>query len=286
MLGLFILTNKTNAQSQGANSPVWVLNVNWMCQTCTGATWGGLTNAEHNDGNFAKVTLQPVGICNTQGCYYSREFTPNYYNFTIPASATITGIELQVKKKASADNSIIDRLIQLMNDDTLVGVSRAAFDYWTTADSVYYYGSSTDLWGYNWTPAMINSIYFGAWLKAENKVSTIDTAYIDWVGIKVYYTIATGTGTNVSSTSDNINVHFDAASNNLLLTTSFEENIHSSVLTIYNMLGQVQFKKELSSISKGDVSNEIRTNSLIPGIYMVEFLGGGKDFVKKMVVVK
>jgi hypothetical protein len=51
------------------------------------------------------------------------------------------------------------------------------------------------------------------------------------------------------------------------------------------MLGQVQFKKELSNLAKGNNIIDIKT-PLTPGIYMVEFAGGGKDMVKKMVVVK
>ncbi len=290
MLGLFMLSNKSDAQSQGVNSPVWVLNVNWMCQTCPGATWGNLVNGEQVDSVYAVATLQPYGTCTNASCFYSREYTPSEYLFHLPLTATITGIELQVSKKASSDNAIVDRLVQLMNADTLVGASREdVTTFWTMNNEISHYGGSTDLWGYNWTPAMINSNYFGAWFKAENKSNTQHRVYVDWIGITVYYSTTSTTGTETissASSSNNINVNYDAANNSLSLVTNFEEAIPSSTVAIFNMLGQVQFKKEMTNIVRGVNRNEMKTNTLAPGVYLVEFTGGGRDITKKMVVAK
>jgi hypothetical protein len=286
MLGLFLLSNKSNAQSQGANSPVWVLNVNSMCMTCSGASWSNMTNGEIIDSNYSVATLKPNGTCNSTSCYYSREYTPSEYNFNIPVFATITGIEVQILKKASNDSAVIDNLTQLMNDDTAVGVSKALPGYWIKANSMYTYGGSTDLWGYNWMPAMINSQNFGVWFKAENRSSSQQKAYIDWIGITVYYTTTTTDINIISATSSNtIGVNYNSLNNNLILSSNFPETIPSSTITVFNMLGQVQFKKELSNLAKGNNIIDIKT-PLTPGIYMVEFAGGGKDMVKKMVVVK
>jgi hypothetical protein len=287
MLGLFLLTNKSNAQSQGSNSPVWVLNITSNCMSCPGAEWNGLTNGEALDSNYLVADLSPHGDCYSGWCYYSTEFTPSDYYFNIPLDATITGIEVIVYKKASEDSSIVDNLVQLMNDDTTVGVTRTLPGYWTTANTAYHYGGSKDLWGYNWTPAMVNSEYFGMWIKAENKKEWQQKAYIDWVGITVYYsTNTTGIATITATSSNNIGVLFNVANNDLTLSTNFSETIPSSTISIFNMLGQLQFKKDLSNILKGNNKTDIKTSSLTPGIYMVEFTGDGKDLVKKMVVVK
>jgi hypothetical protein len=287
MLGLFLLTNRSNAQSQGPNSPVWVLNITNNCMSCPGATWSGLQAGEAQDDSFLVTTLRPYGSCYNDWCYYSTEFTPSDYYFNVPMSATITGIEVIVYKKASYDSAIVDNLVQLMNDDSLVGVPRTLPGYWTKTNTAYHYGGSKDLWGYNWTPEMVNSQYFGMWIKAENKKEWEQKAYIDWVGITVYYTTnTTGIATIASSSSNNIGVLYNIANTDLTLSSNFSESIPSSTITIIDMLGQVQFKKDLANISKGNNKTDIKTSALAPGIYIVEFTGGGKDLVKKMVVVR
>ena len=76
------------------------------------------------------------------------------------------------------------------------------------------------------------------------------------------------------------------SNNTISLTTNFEENVPASNIIVYNMLGQVQFKKEITNISKGLVKNNFAISSLSPGVYLVGFSGGGKDIMKKMVVLK
>ncbi len=287
MLGLFLLSNQSNAQSQGYKSPVWVLNISSTCNNCPGANWGNKTNAELLDSNYATVVLKQNGYCASGNCYYSKEFTPSDYYFSIPNNAIITGIEVQVKKKASADNAIIDNLVQLMNADTAVGNNYSLSGYWSSNNSSYFYGGSTDLWGYNWTPAMINSQNFGVWFKAENKSIATQTAYVDWIGITVYYsTTTTGLEAMVSSSSTNFGAHYDVSNSVLNLNTNFEDNIASSTLSVYNLLGKLQYQKELTNISKGNSLYTIKSIDLAPGIYMVEFNGGGKKMVKKVIVLK
>jgi hypothetical protein len=290
MLGLFLITNKTTAQtmSQGSNSPVWVLSVDGMCWTCPGATWANNTKVEQLDSIYSYATLKPYGTCSYENCYYSREFTPSEYLFNIPVNATITGIEVEVFKKASSDSAVVDDLVQLMNDDTAVGVSHAQPSFWSNRNASYLYGSSTDLWGYNWTPQEINSNYFGVWFTAENKSTTQQKAYVDWIGVTVYYTLTTTGITTISSStsSNNISVQYGIADNNLILSTDFDESIASSTITVMDILGQVQFKKELSNLPRGNSKNIIATSPMNPGVYLVQFSGGGKNIIKKLIVNK
>lgn len=51
------------------------------------------------------------------------------------------------------------------------------------------YGEDGDLWGGTWTPAQINSFYFGLAVQAENRSNTFaGPAYIDHISGKIWYT--------------------------------------------------------------------------------------------------
>jgi hypothetical protein len=113
------------------------------------------------------------------------------YGFTIPAAATITGIEVTIERFCSSTfggNSIHDASLRLIKNNFIVGSDYAdTTTVWTTGNTVITYGGSTDLWGQTWTPADINATNFGATfsVRAENAART---ASVDYIAIKVYYT--------------------------------------------------------------------------------------------------
>jgi hypothetical protein len=285
IIGVLILFNsKSYSQSQGANSPVWVLNHNLNCNTCPGAGWTAVTNIEASDNAFSTASLLPNGSCNNNSCYFSQDLTPSDYGFSIPSNAVITGIVVAVSRKGSAANAITDSIIQLVINNFPAGDNLAVNEAWTTTNDTYTYGSSTNLWGASWTPSLINDITFGVLVKAKNISAVQQTASVDWIGMTVYYSTATGIGTVSSSSNNNISIKYNSLENNLVLTTNFTESTSNATLTVYDLLGQVQFRKEIGTISRGDVTNNIITNVLRPGIYVAEFEAGNKKFLKKVIV--
>src|ERR1035438_381963 len=106
MMATFIMINtKSYSQSQGALSPVWVLNHNNLyCNNCPGAKWNTLQNIEVNDDTYSTSTLLANGTCSNFNCFYSQSLTPTDYGFSIPQNASITGIVVQIYKQASAAN--------------------------------------------------------------------------------------------------------------------------------------------------------------------------------------
>ena len=81
--------------------------------------------------------------------------------FAIPASAIVLGITIKIRYSQSVDTyGSIPITVSLTKDaDAVAGVSKSV--YCSTVITTATKGSSTDLWGVNWTPAEINSANFG-----------------------------------------------------------------------------------------------------------------------------
>jgi len=123
------------------------------------------------------------------------------FNFAIPTNATITGIEVRIKRTASqnSDNGvsqaryITDYNIQLVKANTAQGSNKA--DTVTRWDNTQFitktYGSNNDLWGLSLTPSDINASNFGviAQFQGEDSSGGTTSINIDFISIEVYYTV-------------------------------------------------------------------------------------------------
>jgi hypothetical protein len=89
------------------------------------------------------------------------------FGFSIPASASICGIQVEVEKNAANVSIlawIIDNSVRLLKNGTPAGSDYAKAGAWPTSESYYTYGSTSDYWGLGaagWTPANINAANFG-----------------------------------------------------------------------------------------------------------------------------
>jgi len=275
--------NMSFAQSQGPNSPTSANEPAAACLSCPGTDWANYSNVEHIDSLFASNAMLQHGQCFQSACYYTRALTATNYHFNIPANATITGIEVQIMKKGGFPNSIVDSLINIIFDNTPFGNSSPLVGLWSANDSLYIYGGDTSMWGYPFTPGIVNDTTFGVEFRALNMSPNQSNAYIDWIGMKVYYTLPTGVGI-VSSSNDNDIIQFNATNNSLILTIEVYEEMKNPVIRVYDLLGQIKFRKELSEINAG---KNIKTIPLIPmpnGIYFVELTGGSDHFTKKILI--
>ena len=79
------------------------------------------------------------------------------YGFSIPAGATILGIEVNVERRSSATPGSEDASVRLVQGGTIAGSDLQTATAYTTADAVETHGSPTQLWGLTWTPAAINA---------------------------------------------------------------------------------------------------------------------------------
>jgi hypothetical protein len=116
------------------------------------------------------------------------------FGFAIPASSTITGIQVSVKRAQGTEAgsaTIQDNSVKIVQGGAITGLEHAVTGTnWPTTNTAYTYGSSTDTWGATWTPATINAGNFGVAIsaKAVASGSSYQDALVDYVSITVYYT--------------------------------------------------------------------------------------------------
>ena len=148
-------------------------------------TWSNITNIQNNKNNGTYATATLYSIQQPSTIYVSN------FGFSIPTSATINGITVQINKYADGD--ITDADVYLVdNTGAHVGTNKNITAYfWAGINNApQTYGGSSDLWGTTWTPSIINSNNFGLQLKGYwggfTKFSF--NVYVSWVKITVNYT--------------------------------------------------------------------------------------------------
>ena len=148
-------------------------------------TWSNITNIQNNTNNGTYATATLNGGQQPDTIYVSN------FGFSIPTSATINGITVQINKYADGD--ITDADVYLVdNTGTQVGTNKAITAYfWAGVNNApQTYGGSSDLWGTTWTPSIINSNNFGLQLLGYwgSYTKTSFGVYVSWVKITVNYT--------------------------------------------------------------------------------------------------
>ncbi|KKM63969.1 hypothetical protein LCGC14_1506100, partial [marine sediment metagenome] len=113
------------------------------------------------------------------------------FRFDIPAEATsIDGIIVEIDRYTQNSNSIQDKSIRLRLLSGPVGDDAKTTSWWDTIDDDVNntYGALDDDWNAGLSVSDINNINFGIVISAEN-IGSDNTAYIDHVRIKIYYTM-------------------------------------------------------------------------------------------------
>jgi len=148
--------------------------------------WSTPSNALTQDDAYATASLTKVN-------QISHYLKVTGFGFSIPSSATIKGIAVEVDRFASTGTGgtrVSDNSIRLVKGGAISGDNKASASLWPSSDTDTYlsYGNSTDLWGLSWAPADINNASFGVAISAKKDGSNGNrNAYIDHVRITVYY---------------------------------------------------------------------------------------------------
>lgn len=111
------------------------------------------------------------------------------YGFTIPSTAVICGITVEVEKRATGLlESVNDHSVKIVKGGAVVGSEHAKSGVWPSSDTYYTYGSNSDNWGTSWTPADINAANFGVAISANLfGVTVLPSSQVDNVRITVDY---------------------------------------------------------------------------------------------------
>jgi len=166
----------------------------------TGTNVGGAGNVDWVEPNSITSPGTPYATAVlTKDSRYTNYLEGTNYSFSIPSSATITGIEVVINHMSSGNNpSIIDNIVSLVKAGVIMLENKASPTPWLKGKfSTTTYGSSTDLWGTTWTPADINDPNFGVALAVyrQNQGNNLRAAIVDSMNITVYYSLGTATTT-------------------------------------------------------------------------------------------
>jgi hypothetical protein len=142
--------------------------------------WADFNNVLVQDGMPAKAE----GI--TPGSFTQRLYAFDY-GFDVPVGATVTGVELRVRRRGMAGS---DAQIVLMaaSQMPVAGVAdKSAGGSWPDQYGGITYGGSTDLWGTGLDVNTVNATTFGAGLRAENTGSSNGNPRVDVMELTVHF---------------------------------------------------------------------------------------------------
>jgi hypothetical protein len=152
-------------------------------------------NADWSNPNYAKAddtsyTSSAVAKLATSDLLRLTNF--GFSSSDIPSGSTIDGIQFVVSRYAVlvGSGSITDLDLYLY-DDGRVGSNMASATYWPTSIGEATYGGATNMCGTSLTQADIVASTFGVELSAIS-FSETNTAYVDYIKIRVYYTASGG----------------------------------------------------------------------------------------------
>lgn len=122
------------------------------------------------------------------------------HSFSLPLTATITGIEVRIERRASglADllgvpvSYVTDHTVRLVINGSLAGQNKASSTHWGSAKTTRTYGGPGDTWGITWLPQdiqHINAGNFGVAFAAElsGVLAWYPAAHVDGINITIHY---------------------------------------------------------------------------------------------------
>lgn len=276
---LFTQAQVTQPAGNGVTSP------SNACMACAGSGWNNEMNITALDGSGADVSLMQNGFCFQSTCFASRYLEATQFGFSIPGTATVVGIEVNITRKATDTSAIKDSIVQLITNAAPAGVVKKATAFWDTSYTTTTYGSPTDLWGSTsafWTPTAINATTTGVHLKILNQLATAsNSVYVDYVSMTVYFTNTTGI--IESQTSVPAKFYVSEQENNLSFSFYADGNAQSEI-KLFDVSGKLVFCSGKETLPQGRHEESFNTNGLAPGIYIANYTQGTKQVYKKIIL--
>jgi len=143
-------------------------------------------NAYANDSSVA--TDSNSGTNNNTSCTNNGKDKHRYYNynFNIPATAVIQGIQVRLDARADATGGSPKICVQLSWDGGTTWTTAKSTPTLSTTETTYTLGSISDTWGRTWTPGNFSNTNF--------RIRVIDVAsntsrdfFLDYVAVNITY---------------------------------------------------------------------------------------------------
>jgi len=150
-----------------------------------GSDWTNPSNITSSNDSYATY------ICSDMNCNDAPLYASNF-NFNIPGSAVINGIEVRIEKHMTegipGSSSAWSEEVILFKGSGLHGAKRSTGTLlaWGLSDNLDYYGGPNDLWSGTFTASDINSSSFGVVVSLEGY--DYPTLYVDNISMRIYYT--------------------------------------------------------------------------------------------------
>jgi len=155
------------------------------------------TGAVVSAGSWVNMTTTRINTSdNSRATTNSTSFvvaTLNNYAFGVMSGATIDGVEVQCEFNSGGSKTATVQF-SLSWDNGTTYTSAKSNTYSGAGDTTKTYGGATDTWGRAWTSSEFADGTF--LVKCEGKISASGGGGcgIDWLAIKVYYTVGSTTG--------------------------------------------------------------------------------------------
>lgn len=142
------------------------------------------------------IVTQTQTQCNIAGLGMSDLLKGTNYLFTIPLSAVISTILIEIFRQVPAGAFITDQSVRVLKAGSAVGSELAVGTAWPSVGAYQSYGG--DLLGTTWLPADINNANFGAYIQAQNSSGSTKIAQVRDIRITVGYSISGFMGMNTT----------------------------------------------------------------------------------------
>ncbi len=180
------------------------------------------------------------------------------YGFTIPLTATVTGIEASFTYSSvnTGTNTLRDTLVNLLYNGIVVGNSQASVtpSYVNTGSVLA--GSSSDTWGWFWNPSDINSPGFGLNFKVISTTAGAEFYFTYGASLRVYYDLPNGIKESQVQRSKN---KLWVTEKKISIVTEQDADV-----SIYSIIGA----NLLNCKTKAGYALEESTHNYPPGIYV------------------
>ncbi len=185
--------------------------------------------------------------------------------FTIPGTATITGVEMIYARGACNPGSFMQEAIGVLANGIATGTPKTFVVSNAQLDTM---GGSSDLWGTSLTPAIVNANNFGSYFQGRSQGTC--TYQVGSVEIIVYYSVVTG---KIESQSRKLKLYPNPVKDQLSITGMSP----SSSYRVYDLTGRTVIQSQSYS------GNEtIDTRTLKAGLYFLKV--EGQKEVEKFIV--
>ena len=149
------------------------------------------------DPDNAKVSDDSNTIASGFDGSHSYYLKATNFGFSIPSGATINGILISIERFTNQSSGLTDYEIKIVKANGSIGTTnKSAGATWSTTETYYEYGGSSDLWGETWGESDIEDVDFGVVLSTT--FSVFEVASVDHIRIKVYYTVASATNMKIN----------------------------------------------------------------------------------------